>query len=69
MLLLLLSKSSLSKRGRRLAQLFVQPYERFLELPAGVVLGSLWATGVALIGLGVLVLYLLWSSLLIVAGM
>ena len=46
----------------------MQLYERFLELPRGIVLGSLWVTGVALIGLGVLVLYLLWSSLLIVAG-
>jgi hypothetical protein len=68
-MLLLQSKSSLSKRSRRLAQLFVQLNERFLELPVRSVIASLWLMGVALIGLGVLVLYLLWSSLLTVAGM
>ena len=59
----------MSKHKRRLAQLFVQLYERFLELPVRSVVVSLWLMGVALIGLGVLVLYLLWSSLLTAAGM
>ena len=68
-MLLLQSKSSLSKHKRRLAQLFVQLYERFLELPVRSVVASLWLMGVALIGLGVLVLYSLWSSLLTAAGM
>ena len=57
-LFLLLSKSSSSKHERGLVLL----YERFLELPAPIVLALLWLAGAALIGLGVLLLYLLWLS-------
>jgi hypothetical protein len=35
-----------------------QIYAGFLELPAPVVLGVLWLVGVALLGTGVLALYL-----------
>jgi hypothetical protein len=58
-LLLLLNKSSSSKHEKGLVLL----YERFLELPVPVVLALLWLVGAALIGLGVLLLYMLWSFL------
>ncbi|HZB84529.1 MAG TPA: hypothetical protein VE288_16960 [Rubrobacteraceae bacterium] len=54
---------------RRLEQLLVGLYERFLELPVAIVLASLWVRGAALIGLGVLVLYLLGVWLRTVPGM
>ncbi len=39
-------------------------YERFLEMPVAFVLGVLWLAGAALIGSGVLALYLAVSALL-----
>jgi hypothetical protein len=38
-------------------------YERFLEMPVGVVLAALWLVGMALVSLCVLMLYLLVTSL------
>jgi hypothetical protein len=58
-LLLLLNKSSSSKHKKKGLVLL---YERFLELPAPIVLALLWLAGAALIGLCVL-LYVLWSFL------
>ena len=54
---------------RRLEQLLVGLYERFLQLPVAIALASLWVMGAALIGLCVLVLYLLGVWLRTVPGM
>ncbi len=39
-------------------------YERFLELPVGVVVGLMWLAGAALIGSLALAVYLVVSALL-----
>ena len=47
------------KRQGRLAR----SYEWFLELPVPIVPTAMWLAGVALIGVGMLVLYLFWLAL------
>ena len=42
--------------------------DRFLRLPIPVVLAALWLLGVALLGCGVLTLYVLGRSLVTVVG-
>ncbi len=43
-------------------------YRWCLELPVPCVLGLCWLVGAALIGVGVWALYLLWSLLIVLAG-
>lgn len=43
-------------------------YEWFLELPVPIVLAVMWLTGIVLIALCALALYLCWSLLLQVTG-
>jgi hypothetical protein len=38
------------------------PYERFLEMPVPIVLTAMWLAGTALLGVGVLTLYLLVAT-------
>ena len=67
-MLLLFSKSLLEQTQEKPCAAIYAALRASHRAAEGIVLGSLWVTRVALIGLGVLVLYLLWSSLLIVAG-
>jgi hypothetical protein len=46
----------------------VRTYEWFLELPVGIVLLVLWLTGVGIVGLCALALYLCWVLLRAVIG-
>lgn len=43
-------------------------YDRFVRLPAPVVLAALWVLGMALLGSGVLMLYAIGGSLASLAG-
>ena len=60
---LLKSKSKQERQGH-----IASAHEGFLELPVPVVLGAMWLAGVALMGVGVLALYLFWLTLKGVAG-
>ena len=54
-----------SKKHKGMLQ---RAYRSFLELPVPVVLGAMWLGGVTLLGLCALVPYLLWMTLITVAG-
>ena len=56
-------------RSKRKRQGWIaQAYEWFLNLPVPVILATMWLTGVALISVSALVLYLFWLLLKMVAG-
>lgn len=58
-----LTRSKRKRQGR-----IARAYEWLLRLPVPIVLAALWLTGAALIGVGVLALYLFWLALKGVAG-
>ena len=62
--LLVGSKPEEKKRQGRLTR----SYEWFLELPVPIVLGAMWLAGVGLMSVGVLLLYVVWSTLQGVVG-
>jgi hypothetical protein len=61
--LLVGSKTEKQRQGR-----LTRSYEWFLELPVPIVLGAMWLTGVGLMSVGVLMLYVFWLALKGVVG-
>jgi hypothetical protein len=61
--LLVRSKTEKQHQGR-----LTRSYEWFLELPVPIVLGAMWLAGVGLMSVGVLMLYVVWSTLQGVVG-
>jgi hypothetical protein len=61
--LLVRSKTEKQRQGR-----LTRSYEWFLELPVPIVLGAMWLAGVGLMSVGVLMLYVVWSTLQGVVG-
>jgi len=55
-----------NKRKRQ--RCIVRAYEWFLNLPVPIVLAAMWLTGVALISVSVVAVYLFWLALFEVAG-
>jgi hypothetical protein len=59
------SSASSRKSPKKLLE---RAYEWFLELPVPVVLGVLWLLGATLMGLLLALLYVMWTSLRVIAA-